>query len=135
VIGWGRQDKVTLPSQAQTATTRFPTASLHWFAKCGHLPHWDQPQQAAQLILNATAGLRGRSCPNGGQGQPWNPHLDKFVAHGFVTAYGSAGGCEYGVGAVQLVGAALLEGRKLLGTEHVTHPIPMQRNTITDGYR
>ena len=55
VIGWCRQDKVTLPSQAQTATTRFPTASLHWFAKCGHVPHWDQPQQAAQLILDATA--------------------------------------------------------------------------------
>jgi len=55
VIGWCRQDKVTLPRQAQTATTRFPTASLHWFAKCGHVPHWDQPQQAAQLIVDATA--------------------------------------------------------------------------------
>ncbi len=40
---------------SETATTRFPTASLHWFAKCGHVPHWDQPQQAAQLILDATA--------------------------------------------------------------------------------
>jgi len=55
VIGWGRQDKVTLPSQSKSATAKFPTASLHWFAKCGHFPHWDQPEQAARLILDATA--------------------------------------------------------------------------------
>ena len=55
VIGWGRHDRVTLPSQAKVATAKFPTASLHWFAQCGHFPHWDQPEQTVQLILDSTA--------------------------------------------------------------------------------
>ena len=54
VIGWGRQDKITFPSQAAAAIERFPDASLHWFDKCGHFPHWDQPEQAADLILAST---------------------------------------------------------------------------------
>jgi pimeloyl-ACP methyl ester carboxylesterase len=54
VIGWGRQDRVTLPSQARTATERFPGAHLHMFDKCGHFPHWDQPEQTARLILDST---------------------------------------------------------------------------------
>ena len=54
VIGWGRQDRVTLPSQAATALERFPGARLHWFEHCGHFPHWDQPEQAAALILDST---------------------------------------------------------------------------------
>lgn len=54
VIGWGRQDRVTLPSQAKTAINLFPDATLHWFEACGHFPHWDQPAQAAQLILERT---------------------------------------------------------------------------------
>ena len=54
-IGWGRQDKVTLPSQAETALERFPDARLHWFERCGHFPQWDVPQQAARVILDGTA--------------------------------------------------------------------------------
>ncbi|MGI8721501.1 MAG: alpha/beta fold hydrolase [Geodermatophilaceae bacterium] len=54
VIGWGRQDRVTLPSQAKLATERFPDATLHWFDRCGHFPHWDQPEQTAALILANT---------------------------------------------------------------------------------
>lgn len=54
VIGWGRQDRVTLPSQAATALERFPDAQLHWFEHCGHFPHWDAPEQAAALILDST---------------------------------------------------------------------------------
>ena len=52
VIGWGRKDRVTLPSQAETALELFPDARLHWFDDCGHFPHWDQPEQAARLILD-----------------------------------------------------------------------------------
>ncbi|MBY6410817.1 alpha/beta fold hydrolase [Rhodococcus sp. BP-252] len=55
VIGWGRQDKVTLPSEAKVAMERFPDAELHWFDKCGHFPHWDQPEQTSALILRACA--------------------------------------------------------------------------------
>jgi pimeloyl-ACP methyl ester carboxylesterase len=53
-IGWGRQDRVTLPSQAALAIERFPDATLHWFDRCGHFPHWDQSEQTAELILANT---------------------------------------------------------------------------------
>ena len=55
VIGWGRNDRVTLPSEAAGAQRLFPDATLHWFGDCGHFPHWDQPQPTADLILAATA--------------------------------------------------------------------------------
>lgn len=53
VIGWGRQDRVTVPSQAERALELFPDATLHWFDSCGHFPHWDQPVEAADLVLAA----------------------------------------------------------------------------------
>lgn len=55
VIGWGRRDRVCLPSQAQRAQALFPDARLHWFEDSGHFPHWDEPQETVQLILNATS--------------------------------------------------------------------------------
>ncbi|MBG6217084.1 pimeloyl-ACP methyl ester carboxylesterase [Arthrobacter sp. CAN_A6] len=54
-LGWGRQDKVTLPSQAATATALFPDATLHWFDDCGHFPHWDQPAETVKFILDSTS--------------------------------------------------------------------------------
>lgn len=54
VIGWGRQDRVTFPSQAQRAQELFPDASLRWFDDCGHFPHWDQPADTVRLIVEAT---------------------------------------------------------------------------------
>ncbi len=54
LIVWGRQDKVTLPSQATRAQELFPDAKIHFIDKCGHFPHWDQPQQTVQLILGHT---------------------------------------------------------------------------------
>lgn len=53
-IGWGRNDLVTLPSEADTAKLAFPDAALHWFTDCGHFPHWDQPEETVRLILDAT---------------------------------------------------------------------------------
>jgi len=55
VIGWGRQDKVTLPRQAARVLELFPGARLHWFETCGHFPHWDQPTQTVDLILGSTS--------------------------------------------------------------------------------
>jgi pimeloyl-ACP methyl ester carboxylesterase len=52
VIGWGRKDRVTPPSEARRAIQLFPDATLHWFSDCGHFPHWDQPEQTIQLILD-----------------------------------------------------------------------------------
>ncbi len=54
-IGWGRNDLVTLPSQAARAQELFPDAQLHWFEKCGHFPQWDQPQETVEVVLAATA--------------------------------------------------------------------------------
>ncbi|MGB5951567.1 MAG: alpha/beta hydrolase [Ornithinimicrobium sp.] len=53
-IGWGRQDRVTLPAQAPRAMKLFPDAELHWFERCGHFPMWDQPAQTVALILAST---------------------------------------------------------------------------------
>ncbi|GAA4496177.1 alpha/beta fold hydrolase [Hymenobacter ginsengisoli] len=56
VIGWGRQDKVCLPGQAERALAKFPDAQLYWFDHCGHFPQWDQPAETSRLILAATSG-------------------------------------------------------------------------------
>lgn len=53
-IGWGRQDRVTLPRQAARAQRLFPDARLHWFEHCGHFPVWDQPRETTDLILAMT---------------------------------------------------------------------------------
>ncbi len=53
-IGWGRQDRVTLPRQAVRAQRLFPDAHLHWFEHCGHFPVWDQPRATTDLILART---------------------------------------------------------------------------------
>lgn len=56
VIGWGRQDRLLFPRQAYRAREAFPTAQLHWFDRCGHFPHWDQPNATVRLIEDATSG-------------------------------------------------------------------------------
>lgn len=55
VLGWGRRDRVTLPRQAARAQAAFPQATVHWFARCGHFPMWDSPQECAQVVLSATS--------------------------------------------------------------------------------
>ena len=54
VIGWGRQDRVCFPRQAQRALAHFPDARLQWFEHCGHFPHWDAPEATTELILRGT---------------------------------------------------------------------------------
>ena len=58
VIGWGRQDRVCLPSQAPRALAAFPDAALYWFDRCGHFPQWDQPEETVHLILAVTGANR-----------------------------------------------------------------------------
>jgi pimeloyl-ACP methyl ester carboxylesterase len=53
-LGWGRQDRLCLPRQAARAQAAFPSARLHWFDDCGHLPAWDQPEATTRLILANT---------------------------------------------------------------------------------
>jgi len=54
VIGWGRRDLVTVPRQAARAAALFPDATLHWFERSGHFPHWDMPAECVELILKST---------------------------------------------------------------------------------
>lgn len=56
VIGWGKRDRVCLPSQSKLALALFPDAQLHWFANCGHFPQLDAPELATELILSVTDG-------------------------------------------------------------------------------
>ncbi|WP_234027282.1 alpha/beta fold hydrolase [Erythrobacter sp. KY5] len=55
VIGWGREDRLCLPQQADRATKAFPEATLHWFDRSGHFPMWDQPEETVRVILDATS--------------------------------------------------------------------------------
>ena len=55
-IGWGAHDRLCLPQQAHRAQAAFPSARLHWFKHSGHFPMWDEPDAAAQVILDATGG-------------------------------------------------------------------------------
>lgn len=54
VIGWGRNDRLCHPRQARRALQLFPDATMHWFERCGHFPHWDAPEETARLILETT---------------------------------------------------------------------------------
>lgn len=54
-IGWGRQDRLLLPRQAQRAQAAFPSARLHWFDDCGHFPQWDRPAETVRVILETCA--------------------------------------------------------------------------------
>ena len=55
IIGWGKRDRVCLPSQAKLALAKFPDAQLYWFDRCGHFPHWDKPAETVRLILDGTS--------------------------------------------------------------------------------
>jgi len=52
---WGKQDYVTPHSQSALAQQRFPDAEVRKLERCGHFPHWDQPEQTTELILAHTA--------------------------------------------------------------------------------
>ena len=55
MIGWGRWDRLTLPSQARRVLAAFPDATLYRFAHSGHFPQFDSPDETVQVVLGATA--------------------------------------------------------------------------------
>ncbi|MDQ3321122.1 MAG: alpha/beta fold hydrolase [Acidobacteriota bacterium] len=55
IIGWGRRDRVCMPSQSKLALEKFPDAQLYRFDRCGHFPQWDAPAETVRLILDGTA--------------------------------------------------------------------------------
>lgn len=52
LIIWGKQDRILGIKPAQQFYQRLPNAELHWIDRCGHVPHLEQPEITAQLILN-----------------------------------------------------------------------------------
>ncbi len=52
LIGWGCRDRVCSTRQVERAAALYPDAELHYFANAGHLPHWDEPEEVAALILD-----------------------------------------------------------------------------------
>jgi pimeloyl-ACP methyl ester carboxylesterase len=54
-VGWGRWDRLTLPTQARRALAAFPDATLHRFRHSGHFPMFDSPDETVQMVLEATS--------------------------------------------------------------------------------
>ena len=52
LIVWGKQDQILGTKPAQQFQQGLPNAQLHWIDRCGHVPHLEQPQVTAQLILD-----------------------------------------------------------------------------------
>jgi pimeloyl-ACP methyl ester carboxylesterase len=50
-VAWGDRDRLLLPRQAERARRRFPDARHVWLEGCGHGPQWDDPGQAAAVLL------------------------------------------------------------------------------------
>jgi pimeloyl-ACP methyl ester carboxylesterase len=51
LILWGENDKILGIKDAQRFREQLPHSQLIWLAKCGHVPHLEQPQATATAIL------------------------------------------------------------------------------------
>jgi pimeloyl-ACP methyl ester carboxylesterase len=47
---WGRQDRVFPPAYAQRAAAILPHSTLCLIDRCGHYPHWEQPDAFAAAV-------------------------------------------------------------------------------------
>lgn len=54
-VAWGNQDRLLLPRQARRAGREIARARLISLRGCGHVPTYDDPEQVAQVMLEATA--------------------------------------------------------------------------------
>jgi pimeloyl-ACP methyl ester carboxylesterase len=56
-IGWGTEDRILRPHQAQRARNRLPQARHVDLPGCGHVPMSDDPPLVARVILQTTGAL------------------------------------------------------------------------------
>jgi pimeloyl-ACP methyl ester carboxylesterase len=52
LILWGKQDRILGIKAAELFKQQLPKSQLKWIDNCGHVPHLEQSQIAAQSILN-----------------------------------------------------------------------------------
>lgn len=50
LLGVGEDDRMTLPEETHVMHERIPGAGLHVFARCGHLPPMEVPQETAAVL-------------------------------------------------------------------------------------
>lgn len=50
LIGVGEDDRMTLPEESRLLHERIPGARLHVFARCGHLPPMEVPQETTEVL-------------------------------------------------------------------------------------
>jgi 4,5:9,10-diseco-3-hydroxy-5,9,17-trioxoandrosta-1(10),2-diene-4-oate hydrolase len=50
LIVWGRQDPVIPVRHGIRAAQRMPSARLHIFEECGHMPIWECPEEFGELV-------------------------------------------------------------------------------------
>jgi pimeloyl-ACP methyl ester carboxylesterase len=54
-IAWGQHDHLLLPRQARRAQRAIPHARVLTLTGCGHVPTYDDPEQVATVLLEASA--------------------------------------------------------------------------------
>jgi pimeloyl-ACP methyl ester carboxylesterase len=52
LILWGKQDRILGSAAAQLFEQKLPNSQLQWIDNCGHVPHLEQAQISAELILD-----------------------------------------------------------------------------------
>ena len=55
-IAWGDKDRLLLPHQSDRAKRAIPGARIVVLAGCGHVPTYDDPDQVARVLLEASSG-------------------------------------------------------------------------------
>jgi pimeloyl-ACP methyl ester carboxylesterase len=56
-VAWGDKDRILIYSrQAPRARRRLPSGRHVTLTGCGHVPTWDDPEQVARVLLEASAG-------------------------------------------------------------------------------
>jgi pimeloyl-ACP methyl ester carboxylesterase len=50
---WGRQDRILGVRDTEAFYQALPHSTLHWLENCGHVPHLEQPEQTAKIIVQA----------------------------------------------------------------------------------
>jgi pimeloyl-ACP methyl ester carboxylesterase len=59
-VAWGEKDRLLIYSrQSARARRLLPDARHVTLTGCGHVPTWDDPEQVARVVLEASPDVRG----------------------------------------------------------------------------